>query len=151
MFCPNCGTKIEEGIFCPACGTKVVLDAEPVQVHASQAPVYSAPVSQPASAPAPVKKPIKKIGLESVSYRVLSHYVPLLRHPLCGFHPASRDFTHIVNFTRPKAGFHFLRKFYHTCADFGICKRLFNTCNPIFIYAFSHFQFLHSTIDIGLS
>lgn len=35
MFCPNCGTKIMEGVFCPSCGTRV--ENEGVNVNVTSA------------------------------------------------------------------------------------------------------------------
>ena len=41
MFCPNCGTKVEDGTaFCPSCGTKLKLPstekAKPEQIQPQQ-------------------------------------------------------------------------------------------------------------------
>ena len=60
MFCPNCGTKLEDGaVFCTSCGVRIAQDTPtPVQseqpADSAQQPLQSeAPVQQPAPAEQP--------------------------------------------------------------------------------------------------
>lgn len=60
MFCPNCGTKLEDGaVFCTSCGVRIAQDTPtPVQPEqpadsAQQPPQSEAPVQQPAPAEQP--------------------------------------------------------------------------------------------------
>ncbi len=55
-FCPNCGTKLEEGKrFCPNCGTQVAAPAAPQPPAFDDGPVQAqpAPEETPVAAPAP--------------------------------------------------------------------------------------------------
>ena len=68
MFCPNCGTRIENGaVFCPECGTRVA--DTPVMY-----PTFSAPA-------APVKKGLSKgakIGIAAAAVAVIAAVVVLI-------------------------------------------------------------------------
>ena len=46
-FCPNCGTKLEEGKrFCPNCGTQIAPPAAPVAPSFDDGPVQAAPAPE---------------------------------------------------------------------------------------------------------
>lgn len=69
MFCPNCGTRIEDGaLFCPECGTRV-----------ADTPVNNPTFSAPAAAPA--KKGFSKgakIGIAAAAVAVIAAVVVLI-------------------------------------------------------------------------
>ena len=56
MFCPICGSKIENGTkFCPICGSKIVTEVTEQPASQTEAPTYKQPAyEQPAYQAAPV-------------------------------------------------------------------------------------------------
>ncbi len=58
-FCPNCGTKLEEGKrFCPNCGTQIEAPAAPAPPSFDDGPVQAAPAPEAEYAPQPQEQPV---------------------------------------------------------------------------------------------